>query len=183
MESKIGYISPREFDAVIKKLRNFFIKKGFLEAHTQSRINILSSCEDYKNLGTFNYVGRVWPLKQSGQLDLEEELLKDPTLPGLFCVTTSYRNEPRPVKGRHDKVFPMMEIEMHGDMEALIKLEMELCEYLGFPKPKGSDTYPRGKYDDIAKKYEVKTLEHEHEEQLKKDYGPVFLLNRFPKSK
>ena len=35
-------------------------------------------------------------------------------------------------------------------------------------------------YSDVAKKYEVVELEHEHETQLETDYGKVFFLKNFP---
>ena len=52
---------------------------------------------------------------------LEYELLKNPNVPGYFCVSTSYRNEPNPVPGRHNLIFPMFEFEMKGGMEELVK--------------------------------------------------------------
>ncbi len=38
---------------------------------------------------------------------LEHVLLKNPELPGAFCVSTSYRNVPNPVEGRHELKFTM----------------------------------------------------------------------------
>jgi aspartyl/asparaginyl-tRNA synthetase len=40
--------------------------------------------------------------------------------------------------------------------------------------------YPEGDYNDVAKKYEVDILEHEHETRLEKDHGPVYFLKNFP---
>ena len=106
---------------------------------------------------------------------LEYELLKDPTKAGFFCLSTSFRNEPNPVPGRHDKIFPMFEFEMKGGMDAMIILEKELLVHLGFKLP-----YYEGDYSDIAEKYNVKELEHEHESALETDYGSVFFLKNFP---
>jgi len=178
MDSKIGFVDTKDYDTVVKKLREFFVSKGFLEVHTQSRLSILAACEDPTTIATFTYAGQVWPLPQTGQMWLEYELLKNPEVPGLFCVTTSFRNEPNPVPGRHDKIFGLFETEIHGTMEDLITLEKELLTHLGFPKTDGD--YPRGKYTDVAERYEVKELEHEHEESLKEDHGPVFFLTDFP---
>merc|ERR1711998_272745 len=150
---------------------------GFLEVHTQSRLSILAACEDPQTISTYNYAGEVWPLPQTGQMWLEHELLSNPDVPGFFCLSTSFRNEPNPVPGRHDKIFPMFEFECRGSKEYLIKLEMELLEYLGLGN---KDSFPRGKYKDVAEKYNTKELEHEHEEQLRKDYGPVYFLTDFP---
>ena len=50
-----------------------------------------------------------------------------------FFVSTSYRQEPNAIPGRHDIIFPMFEFEMPGDINDLKKMEYELCEYLGMP--------------------------------------------------
>ena len=150
-------IDPVEFDWCVRKLRNFFSSKGFLEVHPQSGLSILAACEDPTTIATYNYAGNLWPLPQTGQMWLEHELLKNPSLPGLFCVSTSYRNEPNPVPGRHDLIFPLFEFEMKGDMEALIQLEMDLLEHLGYNKNK----FMREKYENVANEYEVVELEQE----------------------
>ena len=170
-------INPCEFHSVVKKLRSFFESKGWVEVHTQNRLSILAACEDPTTISTYNYAGEVWPLPQTGQMWLEYELLKNPDVPGFFCLSTSYRNEPNPVEGRHDKIFPMFEFECKGGMEELIKLEKELCQYLGFGN---AEEFPRGRYEDVAKMYNTKELEHCHEEQLRKDYGPVYFITDFP---
>lgn len=170
-------IKPEEFHAVVKKLRGFFEKKGWVEVHTQSRLSILAACEDPTTISTFNYAGQVWPLPQTGQMWLEYELLNNPECPGYFCLSTSFRNEPNPVPGRHDKIFPMFEFECKGGMDELIKVEKELLEYLGFGN---KNMYPEGKYMDIADRYQVAELENEHENRLTKEYGPVFFLTHFP---
>jgi aspartyl/asparaginyl-tRNA synthetase len=171
-------IDPYEFDSVVKRIRAFFEGKGFLEVHTQSRLSILAACEDPTTISTYNYAGQVWPLPQTGQMWLEYEMLKNPDkAPGYFCVSTSFRNEPNPVPGRHDKIFPMFEFEMKGGMDDLIQLEKELLEFLGFGK---ASDFPQDKYDNVATKYDVKELEHEHEGFIDHDYGHVFFLTDFP---
>ncbi len=180
-QSGIGMINPVEFDKTVFKMREFFKSKGFLEVHTQTRLSILAACEDPTTISTYDYAGQVWPLPQTGQMWLEYEMLKNPDrAPGYFCVSTSYRNEPNPVPGRHDKIFPMFEFELKGDMEDLMKLERELLVHLGFKTPEGTVDYPRGKYVDVAKEYGVEELENEHEERLEKDHGSVFFLTDFP---
>jgi aspartyl/asparaginyl-tRNA synthetase len=155
--------------------------KGFIEVHPQNRLSILAACEDPTTMATYNYAGNVWPLPQTGQMWLEHYLLQNPDEKGFFCVSTSYRNEPNPVPGRHDLIFPMFEFESKGDMNDMIVLEKELLEYLGFKKEMyPNNLYPEGDYNDIAEKYKVDILEHEHETQLEKDHGPVFFLKNFP---
>ena len=170
-------IPPCEFHACVKKLRDFFEAKGFIEVHTQNRLSILAACEDPTTISTYNYGGQVWPLPQTGQMWLEYELLKNPEAPGFFCLSTSFRNEPNPVPGRHDKIFPMFEFEIKGGMDELLKIERELCEHLGFGK---ADEFPEEDYDVVAHKYGVDELEHEHETAMETDYDKVMLLKNFP---
>ena len=178
---KIGMIDSGDFDKTVGMMRQFFKSKGFIEVHTQTRLSILAACEDPKTISTYDYAGMVWPLPQTGQMWLEYEMLTNPDrAPGYFCVSTSYRNEPNPVPGRHDKIFPMFEFEIKGGMEDLIQIERELLKYLGFKTPKGDTDYPRGKYVSVADAYNVKELENEHEERLEQDYGSVFFLTDFP---
>lgn len=170
-------IDPCEFHSVVKKLRTFFEEKNWIEVHTQNRLSILAACEDPTTISTYNYAGEVWPLPQTGQMWLEYELLKNPDAAGFFCLSTSYRNEPNPVEGRHDKIFPMFEFECRGGIDELVKLERELCEYLGFGS---KDLFPEGKYEDVAREYGTVELDHSHEEQLRKDHGPVYFITDFP---
>ena len=173
-------IPPCEFNSAVQKMRAYFLSKGFIEVHTQSALSILAACEDPGTISTYNYAGKIWPLPQTGQMWLEHVLLENPDIKGCFCVSTSFRDEPNPVEGRHDKIFPMFEFEMPGNMDDLIELEKGLLEHLGFPKRGENNTYPEGDYLDVAKEYGVKELEHEHEERLEKDHGEVFFLKNFP---
>ena len=171
----------RDFHNAVKKLRSFFESKGFIEVHTQNKLSILAACEDPTTMSTFSYAGNVWPLPQTGQMHLEHHLLNNPEEKGYFCLSTSYRNEPNPVPGRHDLIFPMFEFESKGEMDDMLQLEKELLEHLGFSKDMYPENqYPEGDYEDVATKYKVDLLEHEHEAQLEKDHGPVFFLKNFP---
>ena len=177
-------VDYRNFDLVVGKLRSFFRDvKGFREVHTQNKKSILAACEDPKTIATYNYEGEIWPLPQTGQMWLEHYLLEHPEENGFFCLSTSYRNEPDPVPGRHDRIFPMFEFEIKGGMDELRKIEGELLDYLGFTR-KEDGTYPAGNYDDVCKDYGVDVvngeLENEHEEKLGEDHGPVFFLENFP---
>ena len=171
----------QEFHKCVQKMRSFFEGKGFIEVHPQNKLSILAACEDPTTMATYNYSGNVWPLPQTGQMWLEHYLLDHPEEPGFFCISTSYRNEPNPVPGRHDKIFPMCEFETKGGMDVLIELEKELLEHLGFSKEMyPNNEYPLDTYDNVAERYGVSELEHEHEDRLEKDHGPVFFLTDFP---
>ena len=169
-------INSRDFDYVSCKLREFFKGKGFIETHTQNRLSILAACEDPWTVTSYHYSDDIWPLPQTGQMWLEYEMLKDPTAPGYFCCSTSYRQEPDPIPGRHDLIFPMFEFEMHGDMNALIALEKDLLEHLGYPV----EGFAEGEYTAVAEKYQTETIEHVHETALYDKHGATYFLTNFP---
>jgi aspartyl/asparaginyl-tRNA synthetase len=169
-------IDSEKFNAVVKKLREFFWSKNFIEVHTQNRLSILAACEDPFNVQTFEYSNKVWPLIQTGQMWLEYEILKKPDVAGYFCLTTSYRMEPNPVPGRHDVIFPMFEFEFKGDMQELMELQKELLVHLGYD----SSNFYVNSYKSIAKEFNTTELEHEHEERLYKEKSPVSFITDFP---
>jgi len=172
------YVDPIDFHKCVKKLRQFFDAKGFIEVPTQSRLSILAACEDPKTIAVVDYANQVWPLPQTGQMWLEYELLSKPDIaPGFYCLTSSYRNEKNPIPGRHDLIFPLFEFESFGTMADLQKMETELLEFLGFVK---KDSYPEGDYTEVAKEYKTETLEAEHETRMRQEHGPVFFLKNFP---
>lgn len=173
-------INSQKFNKVVNKLRSFFLDKGFIEVHTQSRLSILAACEDPSTITTFNYNGEVWPLPQTGQMWLEYEMLQNPENPGYFCLSTSYRNEPNPVPGRHDLIFPMFEFEIKGGIQELDKMEKELLEYLGYKITPEMFSYPSDDYINLTEEYKSFMLEHEHEQQIYKKHGSVFFLKNFP---
>jgi aspartyl/asparaginyl-tRNA synthetase len=170
-----GVEDIRAFSTVANKMRNFCLEKGFVEVNTQDRLSILAACEDPTTVATYNYMGEVWPLPQTGQMWLEYELLKNPDLPGVFCVSTSYRNEPNPVPGRHKLIFPMFEFELKGSIEELKNFEAEMLDYLGF----GGD-YVYKTYDELKEFYKTEELTHDDENKMQQDFGPVVFCTDFP---
>jgi len=186
-------INSKKYNKASQKLRAFFEKSGFVEVATQSRLSILSACEDPSTIATFQYSGQVWPLKQTGQMDLEYELLTNPEYPGVFCQSTSYRQEPNPIPGRHDLIFPMFEFEARGGMKDLINLEKDLLNYLGFPKyilksefvkskniEHSGDDFFEINYLDLAKIFDTKDISAEYEEKIGNDIANVLFLENFP---
>lgn len=163
------------YNYLIRQLRRFFHDtKGFIEVPAQSRLSILAACEDPETISQFVFSGTNYPLPQTGQMWLEAEILKNPRVKGVFCSTTSYRNEPFPIPGRHDKIFPMFEFEAPGGMEQLKKLEAELLEFLGFPAPVSC------LYSDICKKYGITEIKAAHELTMQQEFGNVISLEHFP---
>lgn len=171
-------INSHKFSFVANKLRQFFLAKKYVEVHTQNRLSILAACEDPSTISIYNYAASHWPLPQTGQMWLEYEILKDPKPPGYFCLSTSYRNEPDPIPGRHEIIFPMFEFELKGDYLEMQKMENELLEHLGFGS-KGS--FPSGSYEDLAKKLNVTEITSKEEMSIYKDGKmPVFFIKDFP---
>jgi len=173
-----GVDDTAAFSKVVNKLRRFCLDKGFLEVSTQDRLSILAACEDPDTVATYSYAGEVWPLPQTGQMWLEYELLTQPELPGVFCVSTSYRNEQKPVPGRHKLIFPMFEFELKGGVKELRQFEIELLQYLGFGKQTG---FSFKSYDELKDYYKTKELEHTHENSMEADFGPVVFCHDFPR--
>ena len=171
-------IDPKKFSYVVNRLRTFFLSRGFVEVHTQNRLSILAACEDVDNITPFTYGALNYPLPQTGQMWLEYHMLREPDVPGYFCVSTSYRNEANPVPGRHDVIFPMFEFELPGNMETLIELERELLTYLGY----NIGDSRRVTYDAMAQEYETDDLTHEEEQRMYREMGPVVFLTNFPES-
>lgn len=162
------------YNELVQKLRKFFLDKNFLEVPTQSRLSILAACENPHSVSTFNFNGEVYPLPQTGQMWLEKELLMNPQWDGVFCVSTSYRDEKQPIAGRHDKIFPMFEFEAKGNIYGLLELEAELLAYLGFKHPISVD------YDTLCKEYNTEILEDEHEGRMWREISNSVSLQNFP---
>ena len=168
------HIDASKFTAVVKKLRQFFDEKGFLEVHTQNRLSILAACEDPFNIRTFNYNSNVYPLPQTGQMWLEHELLTQPDEKGFYCLSTSYRNEANPIEGRHCLIFPMFEFEFPGNMTDLALVEVELLDFLGFKNAVHKN------YEDICDEYGVSIIDNEVETKMYSDISDAVLLMNFP---
>ena len=178
-------IDPFEFDVVSTKLREFFKQRGLIEASLQDRVSILAACENPDSIVPFEYLGQKWALPQTNQMWLEYEILKGydklPPVqsPGFFTSTTSYRAEKNPIPGRHNLIFPMMEFEITGGFDQLIQFEKDLLEHLGYGPQKN---YKEITYDEVCKLYNVTEIEHEEEQRLYKDFGPVVFIKKFPQT-
>jgi hypothetical protein len=100
----------------------------------------------------------------------------NPEWNGVFCISTSYREEKDPIPGRHELIFPMFEFESKGGITEMLKLESELLEWLGFEQPIEVN------YDEMCEEYGgVPILENEHETKMWKELGPVVSLQYFPR--
>ena len=171
-------INPEHFTETVGLLRSFFLDRGFQEVHTQNRLSILAACEDPTTVSTYNYAGNVWPLPQTGQMWLEYELLTRPSSKGFFCVSTSYRQEPNPIEGRHDLIFPMFEFEFPGTITELENMEKELIAHMGYGT---QDEIIAKDYSKWAEEFGVEELTHTEEELMHKQWqGRVCMIKNFP---
>jgi len=162
------------YNELVQKMREFFLERGFVEVPTQSRLSILAACENPHSVKTFEYGGLIWPLPQTGQMWLEYELLKNPEWNGVFCISTSYREEKTPIPGRHELIFPMFEFESKGTMSDMLRLEEELLLHLGFDKPKAVT------YESLCAEYKTEILEAEHETKMWQEISESISLQHFP---
>ncbi len=165
----------KDYSKIVSHMRHYFQGlRNFIEVPAQSNLSILAACEDPETVGQFIFGGINYPLPQTGQIVLEEVLLQNPDVEGVFCLTTSYRDEPDPIEGRHDKIFPMFEFEGKGNLDDLKKTERELLLYLGFKEP----VYVN--YNECCSGYNTEVLEAKHEVMMQRDIGDSVSLELFP---
>jgi len=166
-----------EFNHTVGAMRNFFKQKGWKEVTMQHQPSIMAACEDPWTLVPFVFDGETWPLPQTSQMWLEYELLKDPDVEGIYTLSTSYREEPHPIAGRHQTIFPMFEFESKGDFGQLMALEKDLLEHLGFGERR---TYKNISYNEACQELGVEDVDAEEERELENRFGSVVFLHRFP---
>lgn len=169
------YVNSIEYHAVISALTEFFVNRGYTKVCTQNRFSICTACEDPQSVACHEYGGKVWPLVQTGQMWLEYEIMTYPELSkGVFCETTSYREEKNPIPGRHYLSFPLFEFESLGDFNVLVDTITDLLSFLGYPNPTHVE------YSEIAKEFNTKEIENEHENRMYKEISSACLLKHFP---
>jgi aspartyl/asparaginyl-tRNA synthetase len=170
-------MNPGDYGNVARRLRNFFHLLGYTEVDTQSNLAVVKACEDPFTVSPFTFGGTTYPLPQSAQMTLEDILLTNTQLQGVYTFSTSYRDEPNPVEGRHQKVFPMFEFEGRGDIKELLKVERELLKSLGFVAGMGFST---NTYEDLCKERGKTILDHDDEGWLCKEYTSCAFITKFP---
>jgi len=173
------------YSEAVRRMRQFFQeKKGFIEVPAQARQSILAACEDPATISQYIFSGINWPLPQTGQMWLEQELLENPEVPGVFCISTSYRNEPNPIPGRHDKIFPMFEFEAKGDIKDMIMLERQLLIHLGFEQPRQHQIYGEEghcyTYDRLCEILEKDVLDADDELMMAETISNNVFIRDFP---
>ena len=171
-------MTNHQYDKCVSKLRNFFRVLNYVEISVQNRLSILAACEDPETISTFVFNGQSWPLPQTGQMWLERELLLNPEYKGVYCISTSYRNEPNPILGRHDLIFPMFEFEGRGNVENLIDLECDLMDHFNISL---NELHYKMSYQELCVIYDTSELLPKHESLIQQDFGNIFIID-FPES-
>jgi aspartyl/asparaginyl-tRNA synthetase len=164
----------RHYDLMVRNLRSFFQQKGFLEVPASSRLSIMAACEDPTTVTMFEMGEQIWPCSQTGQMWLEMELLKNPSIPGVFCLGPSFRNEKNIITGRHDLIFPMFDFEGKGSFQDLQMLESELLITLGFEAPISKN------YEDLCAEYGTTLLKAPQEGNMCKEINSTISLEKHP---
>lgn len=190
-------LNSRDYHRVTRLVEEYFLtQNNFIKTPTGCIMTRLSACEDPRTVATYFWNGQgngivqkkgcKWPLKQTGQMDMELEFLKsiqsEPNkFHGFYCETESYRDEPNPKAGRHASgPFPLLEWEEGGDFNTLLKREHDLLVHLGYKFPKGMDHFPIIEYEKACEDFGVSILDDEHEQKLCNIHGPVVFLINFP---
>ena len=75
-------------------------------------------------------------------------------------------------------IFPLFGFEIHGGLDELVELEKDLLQYLGYEE----NQIKIDKYCNLAQKYNVEELEHEHETKLHEEESSTFFITDFPES-
>ncbi|MBI2048373.1 MAG: transposase [Parcubacteria group bacterium] len=181
----VDIIPPHEFDAAFDLFYRFFKKEGFIQVPVQHLMRPplarLAACENPDSIVAVEFLGEKYPLPQTGQMWGEDFLLRNPDAikKGLFWVSTSYRAEQTPQKGRHNIIFPMFEFEMHGSYEALRALERRFIAFLGIAT---EEEIYQTDYCKTAARYGVREIEDAEEKRLWQEHGPAVQLDHFPDS-
>jgi len=172
--------SMRDFDYTVNILRNFFRRKGWREVHMQHRRSIMAACEDPWTIVPYRFERTKWPLPQTNQMWLEHELLTTPDVNGIYTLSTSYRQEPQPMPGRHEMVFPMFEFEGKGNYEDLKKMLNELVFELGLENKHDIGEID---YNEACLMLNKEQIEARDEEILGNLLGKnVYYINKFPEN-
>jgi len=103
--------------STLKGLRRYFEEHGFVEIVVPHITKATGACENIATMFDIDYFGRHAYLTQTGQLYLE---VLSQFLEKVWCTIHSFRAEPD-VDNRHLTEFTLVEMEILGDFEKLLK--------------------------------------------------------------
>jgi len=145
-----------------------------------NRDDPMFACEDPTTMMSAQLGDRPIALPQSLQMGMEDDILDNPEIAGVYTYGSSYRNESTSgTDGRRNQIFPMIEFESRGNLETLLGVYDELFAELGFT-PNADGKFPRLTYTDAQEYYGVEEITEVEEMKMKTDFGAVVLLTHFP---
>lgn len=114
---------------VLRSIREFFAKEGFVEVIPPVLVGATGACENVPTVFSFDYFGKKAFLAQTTQLSLEWYVYNG--VHRVYSVNKSFRAEPR-VTTRHQTEFTLIEFEARDmDLSQLINLEINLVRHIG----------------------------------------------------
>jgi hypothetical protein len=160
----------KRYHYVINAVKFFLLEKGLYEYFTGNELSIFSVCDPF-NVKIYEYDKHKFPFIQSNQICLDEELLKNPTAPGFFCITNVYKKDCL-------STYPIIEFVLNGNVEILEIVEKELLNYLEYQ----ISNCVEKDYDYISKKKkkDVLYLSDDIKQKIYEKFGTVVFLKNYP---
>ena len=133
MSNLPGNISPEKLlklkSLIMKSLRTFFEKEGYVECFIPGITKVTGSCEAIANIFTIEDLS-FSTLRQTAQLDMEA-LLVESGLTKMFTGGRSFRKELITWDGRHLSDFELFEYEaLDMNLAELLQLNNNMLNYL-----------------------------------------------------
>jgi asparaginyl-tRNA synthetase len=114
---------------VLRSIREFFAKEGFVEVIPPVLVGATGACENVPTVFSFDYFGKKAFLAQTTQLSLEWYAYNG--VHRVYSVNKSFRAEPR-LTTRHQTEFTLIEFEARDmDLSQLINLQINLIRHIG----------------------------------------------------
>ena len=114
---------------VLRSIREFFAKEGFVEVIPPVLVGATGACENVPTVFSFDYFGKKAFLAQTTQLSLEWYVYNG--VHRVYSVNKSFRAEPR-LTTRHQTEFTLIEFEARDmDLSQLINLQINLVRHIG----------------------------------------------------
>ena len=110
MNNCINKIQIDDLNKIIKEIRYFFKKYGFIELSTYE-YNLLDTIVIPKSIITYNDTGSISSLKQTNIFTLEKYLLEDDTTIGFFSLNYFIKSK------SNNKSYPIFEFVMRNNMK------------------------------------------------------------------
>ena len=113
---------------LLKNLREFFDKEGFIEVIPPVLVGATGACENVSTVFSLDYFGKKAFLAQTTQLFLEWYIYNG--IDRVYSVNKSFRAEPR-ITTRHQTEFTLVEFEAKDwNLDDLINFECRLLDHI-----------------------------------------------------